>query len=75
MRVVRFVSVKEAVLNSGPSDNAPKVGVLPKGERVMVVEENGWGRVADDMFVKLNALSNKAVPRNREKASWSKPAH
>ena len=74
-RVVRYVSSKEAVLRAAPSDTAAKVGVLPKGERIMIVEENGWGRVADDIFVKLNALSPKAVPRKREKANWSKPAH
>lgn len=73
-RVVRYVSTKEAVLRSAPNDKAAKVGVLPKGERVMVIEENGWGRVSDDMFIKLNSLSAKAVPRKREKASWSKPA-
>jgi hypothetical protein len=72
--VVRYVSSKEAVLRAAPSDKAAKVGVLPKGERVMVVEENGWGRVSDDMYIKLNTLSPKAIPRKREKASWSKPA-
>lgn len=72
-RVVRYVSAKEAVLRSAPNDKAAKVGVLPKGERVMVIEENGWGRVSDDMYIKLNSLSAKAVPRKREKASWSKP--
>lgn len=73
-RVVRYVSAKEAVLRSAPNDKAAKVGVLPKGERVMVIEENGWGRVSDELYIKLNSLSAKAVPRKREKASWSKPA-
>ena len=74
-RVVRYVSMKEAAIHASPSDQAAMVGNLPRGERVMVVEENGWGRIADGMFVKLEALSTKAVPRNRKPATWNKPAH
>lgn len=74
-RVVRYVSSKEAAVHSGPSDNASQVGSLARGERVMVVEENGWGRITDSMYVKLKALSAKAIPRKREPAMWGKPAH
>ena len=74
-RVVRYVSMKQAVIHASPSDQAAKVGNLPRGERIMVVEENGWGRITDGMFVKLDALSTKAVPRNRKPATWNKPAH
>lgn len=72
-RVVRYVTGKKIPIYAGPNDKASKVGNLERGERIMIVEENGWGRIADNMFVKLSALSTKAVPRNRQPTKWSKP--
>lgn len=74
-RVVRFVKLDEAGIHGGPQDSAELVGKLLKGDRVLIVEENGWGRIADGMFIKLDALANRAVPRHRQPAVWYAPAH
>ena len=74
-RVVRFVSAEEAAITVEPKDGAATVGKLVKGDKVMVVEQNGWGRITDNKFVKLDHLSNKGVAHDRQPAVWQAPAH
>lgn len=72
-RVVRFVNVEEATIHGSAQDGGESVGKLLKGDRVLVVEQNGWGRIADGMFIKLDGLSKKAVPRHVQPAVWTPP--
>ncbi len=74
-RVVRYVSGDQVTIAAEPKDGAPVVGKLVKGDRVLVVEQGGWGKIGDGMFVNLKNLSNKGVPAERQPAQWSKPAH
>jgi pyruvate/2-oxoglutarate dehydrogenase complex dihydrolipoamide acyltransferase (E2) component len=74
-RVVRYVNTDKVDIHGQPADGAPTVGMLLKGDRVMVVEENGWGRISDNMFIKLDQLSNRAVARDRQPAHWQPPTH
>ncbi len=74
-RVVRFVASEEVVIAAEPKDGAATVGKIAKGEKVLVVEQSGWGRIADGMFVKLDHLSNKGVARDRQPAVWQEPTH
>lgn len=74
-RVVRYVSQDEVMIHSQPNDKTEPVGKLKKGDMILIVESEGWGRISDNMFIKANALSNKAVPRNRNPAVWGKPTH
>lgn len=74
-RVVRFVSGDQATIASEPKDGAAVVGKLVKGDRVLVVEQNGWGKIGDGMFVNLKSLSHKGVPAERQPAQWTPPAH
>ncbi len=71
-RVVRFIKLPAAALYAQPSDTAATVGTLVKGDKVLIVEHNGWGMISDQMFIKLNALSKKPVGRDRVPATWSK---
>ena len=48
---------------------------LNKGDRVMVIEEAGWGRISDNMFIKGDRLSAKAIARNRHPAVWNPPSN
>lgn len=72
-RVVRFVTADEAVVHEQASDTAASVGKLTRGDKVIVIEENGWGRISDGMFIKLDTLSAKAVDRHRQPAVWTRP--
>ncbi len=74
-RVVRFVSGDQVTIASEPKDGAAVVGKLVKGDRVLIVEQNGWGKIADGMFVNLKHLSPKGVPAERQPAQWTPPAH
>ena len=74
-RVVRYVRVKQTELRAEPSASAPAVGQLVKGDRILVVEEEGWGRIADGIFVNLKDTAKKAIAPKREPAQWSLPAH
>lgn len=74
-RVVRYVSQDEVMIHGQPNESAEPVGKLKKGDMIMVVENEGWGKISDNMFIKAEALSNKAVPRNRTPATWGKPTH
>lgn len=74
-RVVRYVSQDEVMIHGQPNDKAEPVGKLKKGDMILVVETAGWGKISDNMFIKADALSNKAVPRNRTPAVWGKPTH
>lgn len=71
--VVRYVAAKSAKIYPAPAEDKDPVGTLAKGERVMVTEDNGWGRINESMYVKLDQLSAKAVPRKKTPAVWSKP--
>lgn len=74
-RVVRYVNSDEAQVHGQPDDKAQAVGTLKKGDMILVIENGGWGKISDTMFIKLDTLSKKAVPRNRTPAVWGKPAH
>ena len=74
-RVVRYVKADSAALRSGPSDQAQALGQLVKGDRVLVVEENGWGRISDGLYIRLDDVSKKAVAAERQPAQWTAPAH
>jgi hypothetical protein len=74
-RVVRYVSAEEGVIRGQPSDTAEQVGKLPKGEMILVVEENGWYKISDSMYIKADSVTPKAVARKRNPATWNKPAH
>ncbi len=74
-RVVRFVAGDHVTIASEPKDGAAVVGKLVKGDRVLIVEQNGWGKIADGMFVNLKHLSHKGVPAERQPAQWTPPAH
>ncbi len=74
-RVVRYVTIDEVVIRGQPNDTAEQVGKLQKGDMILVVEENGWCKISDTMFIKADALTAKAVARKRTPASWQKPAH
>ena len=73
-RVVRYVRAATVDIHGGADNAAPAVGHLSKGDIVMVVEQGDWGKIADNMFVKLSNLSDKAVPRPAGKeATWQAP--
>lgn len=73
-RVVRYVKADGATIHGAADPNAAPVGHLTKGDIVMVTETNGWGKIADNMFVRLGELSAKAVARPvRKEASWIAP--
>jgi hypothetical protein len=73
-RVVRYVRAESVAIHGQASEEAPAVGHLAKGDIVMVVEGAGWGKIADNMFVKLSELSAKAVARPVGKeARWQAP--
>jgi hypothetical protein len=74
-RVVRYVSKDQATVHGQPDEKAETVGKLMKGDMILVVETNGWGKISDTMYIRLNSLSKKAVPRTRNPAVWGKPAH
>lgn len=74
-RVVRHVKVKQATLRSGPSAKAEPVGQLSRGERIIVDVENGWGRIADGLYIKLTDTAPKPVAVRRQRAAWMPPAH
>ncbi len=74
-RVVRYIQADQTVLHAAASDAAPVALQLTQGDILMVVEENGWGRVTDQLFVKLDAVSARAVPRTFAKPEWLPPAH
>ncbi|MEN9836331.1 MAG: hypothetical protein RL011_2524 [Pseudomonadota bacterium] len=74
-RVVRHVKVKQATLRSGPSAKAESVGQLTRGERIIVDVENGWGRIADGLYIKLSDTAPKPVAVKRQRAEWMPPAH
>jgi hypothetical protein len=73
-RVVRYVRADALDIHGKASEDSATVGHLGKGDIVMVVEDGEWGKISDNMYVRLSALSNKAVPRPVSKeASWSPP--
>ena len=73
-RVVRYVKADAIDVHGQASETAPTVGHLGKGDIVLVVEDGEWGRISENMYVRLSALSNKAVPRPVGKeASWTPP--
>ncbi len=74
-RVVRYVSVDEGVIRGQPNDTAEQVGKLQKGDMILVVEENGWCKISDSMYIKGDSVTPKAVARKRTPAAWTKPAH
>jgi hypothetical protein len=74
-RVVRYINSDVVTIHGQPSDSAEPVGKLMKGDMILVVEDGGWGKISDNMFVKTNVLTKKAVPRNRNPAVWGKPTH
>lgn len=71
-RVVRYVTAEGVSIHSEAKDGSSVVGTLAKGDRVLVVEQNGWGKVGDGLFVKMNHLSAKGVGRERQPAQWKK---
>ncbi len=73
-RVVRYVRAASVDIHGQASEGAPAVGHLAKGDIVMVIQEGTWGKIADNMYVKLSELSTKAVPRPVGKeATWQAP--
>jgi hypothetical protein len=74
-RVVRYVSADEGVIRGQPNDTAEQVGKLQKGDMILVVEENGWCKISDSMYIKSDLVTPKAVARKRTPAAWTKPAH
>jgi hypothetical protein len=74
-RVVRYVIADEGVIRSQPNDTAEQVGKLQKGDMILVIEENGWCKISDTLFIKADSVSPKAVARKRAPAAWTKPAH
>lgn len=74
-RVVRYVNASPSPLFNAASSSAGNVGQLVKGDRVMVVIEGGFGRIADGMFIQTDHLSAKPVARERKDAVWHTPAH
>ena len=74
-RVIRFVSVAAAKLHNQPRDGAETIGSLLKGQAVLVVEDNGWGRISDGAFIRLDQVSAKAVSPDRQPAVWHAPSH
>jgi len=74
-RVVRYVTADDAVLRGQPNENAELVGRLQKGDMILVVEESGWCKISDNMFIRADQVTSKAVARKRVPASWHKPAH
>lgn len=74
-RVVRYVSTDEGVIRSQPNDTAEQVGKLEKGDMILAVEENGWCKISDTMYIKADSVTSKAVARKRGPAAWTKPAH
>jgi hypothetical protein len=74
-RVVRYVNAAQAPLFGAANATAASVGQLLKGDRVMVVIEGSYARIADGMFIKVDHLSAKPVARERKDAVWKAPAH
>ncbi len=74
-RVVRHVKVKQATLRSAPSVKSDAVGQLARGERIIVEVDNGWGRIADGLYIKLSDTAPKPVAAKRQRAEWMPPAH
>lgn len=74
-RVVRYVNSGEVVVRGQPNDKSEAVGKLSKGDMILVIEGDGWGKISENMFIRLDSLSKKAVPRDRTPAVWGKPAH
>jgi hypothetical protein len=74
-RVVRYVNADEGIIRGQPNDTAEQVGRLQKGDMILVVEENGWCKISENMFIKADVLTSKAVARKRVPATWNKPAH
>ena len=74
-RVVRYIQADQTSLYAAANEQAPVTRSLDQGDILMVVEENGWGRVTDDLFVKLDAVASRAVPRSFAVPEWQAPAH
>jgi hypothetical protein len=74
-RVVRYITEDDTPIMGTASDSGQAVGKLNKGDRVMVIEDGGWGRISDNMFIKADRLSAKAVARNRHPAVWNPPSN
>ena len=73
-RVVRYAKANGVSVFAKASDDAPTIGTLSQGDLVMVVEENGWGRISESKFVRLAELTNKAVARSKPApAAWQAP--
>jgi hypothetical protein len=70
-RVLRYVAKEDTKVFAAPQASANVLGRLGRGERVFVViEADGWGRVAGERFVKLADLSASGVARQRVRAAW-----
>ena len=74
-RVVRYIQADQTSLYAAANEQAPVTRSLDQGDILMVVEENGWGRVTDDLFVKLDSVASRAVPRSFAIPEWQAPAH
>lgn len=73
-RVVRYLKADTTIM-AAPKDDAAKVATMKKGDRVIVSEEGAWARIADNMFVKADVISAKAVAPERHNAVWQSPSH
>jgi len=74
-RVVRYIQADQTNLYAAANDGAPVTRSVDQGDILMVVEENGWGRITDNLFVKLDSVASRAVPRSFTIPEWQAPAH
>ena len=74
-RVVRYIQADQTNLYAAADDGAPVTRSVDQGDILMVVEENGWGRITDNLFVKLDSVASRAVPRSFTIPEWQAPAH
>lgn len=69
-RVVRYVARDGAeVYDSAGGSNV--VATMRRGESLMVVEQEGYGRISDGMFMQAADLSREAVPRTFDARVWT----
>ncbi len=66
---VRYVPEGGVQVVSAPG-GAP-VQTLEQGEHPVTWEENGWLKITNGMYVPIDAMSTKGVPRPQTGAAWS----
>jgi hypothetical protein len=66
---VRYIKSSGTQVMSGPGGSP--VRTLDQGDHPVTWEENGWLRIADGMYVPMDAVSDAGVPRTTGPRAWS----